>query len=185
MEAVSRAALDPEQYKYSLTETRALLDAVQDWYSRRYGGVQLADEEIMAVCGSAGGHRPCRFCVRGAERPDPRPRPGLPDFLFRPADDRRYGWPVSAAGGKTTGSLISRIYRRRSPAAPKRQLDPIRTIRPLRSRTGRFMRGSWPMRASIKSSSCTITPISDLAPQRGTGAVIPVHTGRKRSRDRI
>ena len=44
MEAVSRAALDPEQYKYSLTETRALLDAVQDWYSRRYG-VQLADEE--------------------------------------------------------------------------------------------------------------------------------------------
>ena len=39
MEAVSRAALDPEQYKYSLTETRALLDAVQDWYSRRYGDV--------------------------------------------------------------------------------------------------------------------------------------------------
>ena len=54
MEAVSRAALDPEQYKYSLTETRALLDAVQDWYSRRYG-VQLADEEIMAVCGSQEG----------------------------------------------------------------------------------------------------------------------------------
>ena len=33
MEAVSRAALEPAQYKYSLTETPALLTAVQDWYS--------------------------------------------------------------------------------------------------------------------------------------------------------
>lgn len=54
MQAVSQAALDPAQYKYSLNETRALLDAVEDWYQRRYG-VTLADDEIMAVCGSQEG----------------------------------------------------------------------------------------------------------------------------------
>ena len=32
MEAVSRAALDPDMYKYSLTETPELLDAVEKWY---------------------------------------------------------------------------------------------------------------------------------------------------------
>ena len=31
MEAVSRAALDPDMYKYSLNETRELLDAVENW----------------------------------------------------------------------------------------------------------------------------------------------------------
>ena len=36
MEAVSRAALDPDMYKYSLNETRELLDAVENWYKRRY-----------------------------------------------------------------------------------------------------------------------------------------------------
>ena len=36
MEAVSRAALDPDMYKYSLTETPELLDAVEKWYKRRY-----------------------------------------------------------------------------------------------------------------------------------------------------
>ena len=51
MEAVSRAALDPDMYKYSLNETRELLDAVENWYKRRYD-VTLADDEIMAVCGS-------------------------------------------------------------------------------------------------------------------------------------
>ena len=54
MQAVSQAALDPAQYKYSLNETRALLDAVENWYQRRYD-VTLADDEIMAVCGSQEG----------------------------------------------------------------------------------------------------------------------------------
>ena len=54
MQVVSQAALDPAQYKYSLNETRALLDAVENWYQRRYD-VTLADDEIMAVCGSQEG----------------------------------------------------------------------------------------------------------------------------------
>ncbi|MFR2289096.1 MAG: hypothetical protein ACLS69_04760 [Butyricicoccus sp.] len=40
--------LDPDMYKYSLNETRELLDAVENWYKRRYD-VTLADDEIMAV----------------------------------------------------------------------------------------------------------------------------------------
>ena len=51
MQAVSQAALKPEQYKYSLTETPELIAAVQDWYRRRYD-VALDADEIMAVCGS-------------------------------------------------------------------------------------------------------------------------------------
>mgnify|MGYP000161074954 CR=1 FL=1 len=62
MEAVSRAALDPDMYKYSLTETPELLDAVEKWYKRRYD-VDLADDEIIQVSGSQEGFAHIGFCV--------------------------------------------------------------------------------------------------------------------------
>lgn len=83
MEAVSRAALDPEQYKYSLNETRALLDAVQDWYKRRYD-VALADDEIMAVCGSQEGIAHVCFPFAGPNDLILAPNPGYPIFSFGP-----------------------------------------------------------------------------------------------------
>ena len=83
MEAVSRAALDPEQYKYSLNETRALLDAVQDWYKRRYD-VVLADDEIMAVCGSQEGIAHVCFPFAGPNDIILAPDPGYPIFSFGP-----------------------------------------------------------------------------------------------------
>ncbi len=83
MEAVSRAALDPEQYKYSLNETRALLDAVQDWYKRRYD-VALADDEIMAVCGSQEGIAHVCFPFAGPNDLILVPDPGYPIFSFGP-----------------------------------------------------------------------------------------------------
>ena len=83
MEAVSRAALDPEQYKYSLNETRALLDAVQDWYKRRYD-VTLADDEIMAVCGSQEGIAHVCFPFAGPNDLILAPDPGYPIFSFGP-----------------------------------------------------------------------------------------------------
>ncbi|MDO5142943.1 MAG: aminotransferase class I/II-fold pyridoxal phosphate-dependent enzyme [Eubacteriales bacterium] len=83
MEAVSRAALDPAQYKYALTETRALLDAVQDWYSRRYG-VALADDEIMAVSGSQEGIAHVCFAFAGQGDLILAPDPGYPIFSFGP-----------------------------------------------------------------------------------------------------
>ena len=83
MEAVSRAALEPEQYKYSLTETPALLAAVQDWYQRRYG-VMLAEDEIMAVCGSQEGIAHVAFAFAGADDLILAPDPGYPIFSFGP-----------------------------------------------------------------------------------------------------
>lgn len=83
MEAVSRAALDPEQYKYSLNETRALLDAVQDWYKRRYD-VTLDDDEIMAVCGSQEGIAHVCFPFAGPNDLILVPDPGYPIFSFGP-----------------------------------------------------------------------------------------------------
>lgn len=83
MEAVSQAALDPDQYKYSLTETPALLAAVQDWYQRRYG-VTLADDEIMAVCGSQEGIAHVGFAFAGADDLILAPDPGYPIFSFGP-----------------------------------------------------------------------------------------------------
>lgn len=83
MEAVSRAALDPEQYKYSLNETRALLGAVQDWYKRRYD-VALADDEIMAVCGSQEGIAHVCFPFAGPNDLILAPDPGYPIFSFGP-----------------------------------------------------------------------------------------------------
>lgn len=83
MEAVSRAALDPRQYRYSLTETRALLDAVRHWYERRYN-VTLEDEEIMAVSGSQEGIAHVGFALAGAGDLILAPDPGYPIFTFGP-----------------------------------------------------------------------------------------------------
>lgn len=83
MEAVSRAALDPEQYKYSLTETPALLEAVRQWYARRYQ-VELADDEIMAVSGSQEGIAHIGFAFAGPNDLVLAPDPGYPIFSFGP-----------------------------------------------------------------------------------------------------
>lgn len=52
--AVSEAFKNPENYKYGMTESRELLDAVKGWYKRRYN-VAINDENIAAVNGSQEG----------------------------------------------------------------------------------------------------------------------------------
>ena len=37
MEALAQAALEPKNYVYALADQPVLLEAVRDWYSRRYG----------------------------------------------------------------------------------------------------------------------------------------------------
>ena len=54
VEALAQFAANPENYRYSLGETAELIQAVQDWYRRRYG-VKLAEDELMAVYGSQEG----------------------------------------------------------------------------------------------------------------------------------
>lgn len=51
MQALSESASKPENYKYSLVERPALLEAMQNFYNRRFG-VQLDTKQIMAVNGS-------------------------------------------------------------------------------------------------------------------------------------
>lgn len=54
MEAVSKGFLEPENYKYGMTESPQLIDAVVNWYKRRYN-VELKAENITAVNGSQEG----------------------------------------------------------------------------------------------------------------------------------
>jgi len=74
MEAAANAARDPENYKYSLTELPALIEAVQGWYRRRFG-VELAPDEITSVYGSQEGiaHIAMALCDPGEVilAPDP------------------------------------------------------------------------------------------------------------------
>ena len=81
--ALTEAAQDPNNWKYALTETPALVEAVQNWYKRRYG-VELVREEIMSVYGSQEGlaHIAWALC-------DPGdiilcPNPGYPIFEMGP-----------------------------------------------------------------------------------------------------
>lgn len=83
VEALSRAAADPRNYCYSLSETPELVQAVRDWYERRYG-VALDPDELMAIYGSQEGltHIGWALC-------DPGdvvlvPNPGYPIFEIGP-----------------------------------------------------------------------------------------------------
>lgn len=83
MEALSQAALIPENYKYSLTERPELVAAVQGWYRRRYG-VELAEDELMTVYGSQEGltHIGLTLCNPGDMVLVPNP--GYPIFEMGP-----------------------------------------------------------------------------------------------------
>ena len=83
METLSQAALEPENYKYALSDRPELIQAVQGWYQRRYG-VELQADQVMSVYGSQEGltHIGLAIC-------DPGdvvlvPNPGYPIFEMGP-----------------------------------------------------------------------------------------------------
>ncbi|HJA92698.1 MAG TPA: aminotransferase class I/II-fold pyridoxal phosphate-dependent enzyme [Candidatus Eisenbergiella merdipullorum] len=84
MEAVTRAAQDPENYKYALKDLPELIDAVIRRYRKRYG-VELAGDEVMSVYGSQEGitHIGLSLCDAGdlVLVPDP----GYPIFGIGPS----------------------------------------------------------------------------------------------------
>lgn len=84
VDAVVKAAQDPENYKYSLKDLPALTDAVIGRYRRRYG-VELMPDEIMSVYGSQEGitHVGFTLCDKGdvVLVPDP----GYPIFGIGPS----------------------------------------------------------------------------------------------------
>lgn len=83
VQALAQAASDPDNYRYSLGETPELVDAVRNWYGWRYG-VELAEDELMAVYGSQEGltHIGWTLCNPGdvVLVPDP----GYPIFELGP-----------------------------------------------------------------------------------------------------
>lgn len=83
VKALSEAAADPKNYRYSITEIPELTNAVQSWYRRRYG-VELEADELMSVYGSQEGltHIGWTLCNPGdvVLIPDP----GYPIFEMGP-----------------------------------------------------------------------------------------------------
>lgn len=84
VQAMAQAASDPANYRYALTELPELVEAVQNWYQRRYG-VALQADELMSIYGSQEGltHIGWALCDPGdvVLVPDP----GYPIFEMGPA----------------------------------------------------------------------------------------------------
>lgn len=83
MEAVQEACRDPENYKYALADKPELIQAMQDFYKKRFG-VELERNQIMGLYGSQEGiaHIALALC-------DPGdlvlvPNPGYPVFGIGP-----------------------------------------------------------------------------------------------------
>lgn len=83
MEALAQAAMKPENYRYALTETPELIDAVKAWYRRRYG-VELEREEILSVYGSQEGLAHIALAVCDPGDVVLVPDPGYPIFEIGP-----------------------------------------------------------------------------------------------------
>lgn len=83
MKVVQEAALDPENYKYSLTDTQELKEAVKNWYDRRYD-VTLNDDEIMSINGSQEGFAHVAMTVCNPGDLVLVPNPGYPIFEVGP-----------------------------------------------------------------------------------------------------
>ncbi|MDF2941837.1 MAG: hypothetical protein K0S01_695 [Herbinix sp.] len=83
MEAVSIAALVPENYKYSLGDTPELIEAVIDWYRRRYQ-VNLTSDEIISVNGTQEGMTHIGLALLNYGDTVLVPNPGYPIFEIGP-----------------------------------------------------------------------------------------------------
>ena len=83
VKAVMEAAADTENYKYSLGDTTELIEAVKNWYDRRYN-VSLEDNEIMSVAGSQEGFAHIAMTVCNPGDLVLVPNPGYPVFEVGP-----------------------------------------------------------------------------------------------------
>ena len=83
MNAVSQAALKPENYRYSLRELPELIRAVQDFYKKRFH-VELEENEIMSVYGSQEGMAHIAWAVCDPGDVVLVPNPGYPIFKIGP-----------------------------------------------------------------------------------------------------
>ena len=83
MEAAAKAAMDPDNYKYSLTEMPELVDAVISYYQKRFG-VTITADEMMAVYGSQEGIAHIGLALVNPSDVILVPDPGYPIFEIGP-----------------------------------------------------------------------------------------------------
>lgn len=83
MEALSTAALDPESYKYAISDSHALLDAAVEWYGRRFG-VALERGQVSSLYGSQEGMAHIAFPLCNPGDVVLVPDPCYPVFGFGP-----------------------------------------------------------------------------------------------------
>lgn len=83
MEAMQEACKDPENYKYAISDRSFMLDAVREFYDRRFG-VTLKNSQIMSMYGSQEGM--AHFAVAMCDPGDAVlvPNPGYPVFGIGP-----------------------------------------------------------------------------------------------------
>lgn len=83
MDALSQAALDPENYKYAIKDSQALLDAAAQWYDRRFN-VKLASNQVVSLYGSQEGMAHVTFPLCDPGDVVLVPDPCYPVFFFGP-----------------------------------------------------------------------------------------------------
>lgn len=95
MEAVSEAAKDPKNYKYALTELPELIEAMQNFYKRRFD-VELAADEIMSLYGSQEGMAHLAWALCNPGELVLVPNPGYQIFRIGPqlCDAKVWQYPL-------------------------------------------------------------------------------------------
>ena len=116
MQAVAEACANPENYRYAMEDTPALVSAVQNWYARRYG-VSLSPAQLMSVSGSQEGLAHAAFPFAGHGSLVLAPDPGYPIFSFGPmiepsVADRAALMVVSYPNNPTTAVADEDFYER-------------------------------------------------------------------------
>ena len=100
MRAVSEAALDPENYKYTLILPAGLTDAVSYWYGSRYG-VEIGAGEQLTLYGSQEGFTHIFHAICDPGDVVIVGTPGYPAFFFGPrmAGAEVYKTPLKPENG--------------------------------------------------------------------------------------
>ncbi len=83
MDALIEAAKHPENYKYAISDSDELLDAVILWYKRRYN-VDLEKDEITSLAGSQEGLSRIALTICNPNETVLVPNPGYPIFSIGP-----------------------------------------------------------------------------------------------------
>ena len=78
-EEISKACANPENYGYTLTDMPELLDAVKNYYSRRFG-VEISNDEIVSVHGTQEGMGHLGLALLNDGDKVLLPNPGYPVF---------------------------------------------------------------------------------------------------------